>query len=60
MEVILELKHNVKDSIKVRELLYKLTDKGDPNIACMDVIREVKTKTPELDRLYFKIMNFIK
>jgi len=59
-QVILELKHNIKDNLRVRELLYKLTDNGDPNIACIEVIREVKGRTPELERLYYKIMNFIK
>jgi hypothetical protein len=58
-QVVLELKHNIKDNIKLRELLYRLTDKEDPNKACIEVIREVKIKTPELDRLYYKIINFI-
>jgi hypothetical protein len=57
-QVILELKHNIKDNLLVRELLYRLTDIEDPNNACIEVIKEVKTKTPELERLYFKIMNF--
>lgn len=57
-QVILELKHNIKDQLRVRELLYKLTDNGEPNKACIEVIKEVKFRTPELDRLYFKIMNF--
>jgi len=57
-QVILELKHNVKDNLRLRELLYRLTDKEDPNNACIEVIKEVKTRTPELERLYFKIMNF--
>ena len=57
-QVILELKHNIKDNLLVRELLYRLTDKEDPNKACIEVIKEVKTRTPELQRLYYKIMNF--
>lgn len=57
-QVILELKHNIKDTLKVNELLYRLTDKEDPNHACIKVIKEVKTRTPELERLYYKIMNF--
>jgi len=59
-QVILELKHNIKDNLRVRELLYRLTDKEDPNNACIEVIREVKSHTPELERLYYKIMNFIR
>ena len=58
-QVILELKHNIKDNLRVRELLYRLTDKEDPNNACIDVIREVKNQSPELERLYYKIVNFI-
>ena len=57
-QVILELKHNIKDNLRVRELLYRLTDIEDPNNACISVIKEVKTRTPELERLYHKIMNF--
>jgi len=57
-QVIIELKHNIKDNLKVRELLYRLTDKEDPNNACIEVIKNIKTKTPELERLYYKIMNF--
>ena len=33
-------------------------DKENPNHACIEVIKEVKIKTPELERLYHKIMNF--
>ena len=57
-QVILELKHNIKDNLRVRELLYRLTDIEDPNNACIEVIKEVQTRTPELERLYHKIMNF--
>lgn len=59
-QVILELKHNIKDNLRVRELLYRLTDKEDPNNACIDVIKEVETKSPELERLYYKIVNFVR
>jgi hypothetical protein len=57
-QVILELKHNIKDNLLVRELLYRLTDNEDPTSACIEVIKEVKKRTPELERLYYKIMNF--
>lgn len=59
-QVILELKHNIKDNLRVRELLYRLTDKEDPNNACISVIKEVKNQSPELERLYYKIINFIR
>jgi hypothetical protein len=54
----LELKHNLKDAVKVKELQYKLTDNQDPNNVCVEVIRDVSHLTPELSRLYHKIMNF--
>jgi len=57
-QVILELKHNIKDHLRLRELLYRLTDVENPNNACIEVIKEVKSRTPELERLYNKIMNF--
>ncbi len=57
-QVILELKNNLKDSLKVQELQYRLTDKEDPKNACIDVLETVKDETPELERLYYKIRNF--
>lgn len=57
-QVLLEFKHTLKDQLRVSKLLYKLTDDGEPNKACIEVIKEVEIRTPELDRLYFKIMNF--
>lgn len=58
-QVILELKHNIKDSLRVKELLYRLTDKEDPSVACIEVIRCVESRTDELNRLYFKILDFM-
>lgn len=57
-QVILELKHNLNDSIKVKELQYKLTDNTPPNEACIEVIFDIKNTSPELYRLYDKINNF--
>lgn len=57
-QVILELKYSLKDMLKVKELLYKLTDTGNPNEICIQVIEEVKNQSPELERLYYKIRNF--
>jgi two-component sensor histidine kinase len=57
-QVIVELKHNIKDSLRVRELLYRLTNREDPNNACIEVIKEINGRTDELDRLYNKINNF--
>lgn len=57
-QVINELKHNIKDGLKVKELQYKLTDNQSPSKACLEVIKEVKSVSPELLRLYQKIINF--
>lgn len=57
-QVILELKNNLKDLLKVKELQYRLTDHEDPKNACISVLETVQTKTPELERLYYKIRNF--
>lgn len=57
-QVIIELKYNIKDALKVKELQYKLTDNEPPNKSCLDVISEIKTLSPELLRLYQKIINF--
>jgi len=57
-QVIIEFKHNIKDMIRVKELQYRLTDKENPNDVCIEVIREVKQRSPELERLYDKIRNF--
>lgn len=57
-QVILELKNTLKDMLRVKELQYKLTENIDPNEVCIEVIEEVKDRTPELERLYYKIRNF--
>lgn len=57
-QVIFELKYSIKDDVKVKELQYWLTDKKDPKIVCIEVIKDIKDRTPELQRLYEKITNF--
>jgi len=57
-QVILELKHSLKDMLRVKELQYKLTDDGDLNNIVIEAIENVKNFTPELERLYYKIKNF--
>jgi hypothetical protein len=57
-QVILEFKDTIKDRKLVEELQYRLTDFENPNSVCMDIINNFNRKTPELDRLYHKIMNF--
>ena len=44
--------------LRVKELQYKLTDDGNPNEIIIEAIEEVKTFTPELERLYYKIKSF--
>jgi len=58
-QLILEIKNTLKDDLKVKELQYRLTDSEDPKCACMDVLSKIRLFTPELERLYNKIMNFI-
>jgi hypothetical protein len=57
-QVILELKNTLKDMLKVKELQYKLTESVNPNEVCIEVIEDLKDKSPELERLYYKIKNF--
>ncbi|MES2212981.1 MAG: hypothetical protein V4490_07585 [Pseudomonadota bacterium] len=57
-QVILELKYSLKDMLKVKELQYKLTETTNPNEVCIQVIEDVKDRSPELERLYYKITNF--
>jgi hypothetical protein len=57
-QVILELKHSIKDHLRVKELQYKLTENTDPNRVCIEVIQPIKSVSPELERLYHKIKNF--
>lgn len=57
-QVILELKNSLKDMLKVKELQYKLTEDTNPNEVCIEVIDGLKDKSPELERLYYKIRNF--
>jgi hypothetical protein len=56
-QVILELKNNIKDNLKVSELQYRLTEDIDPNKVCISLIEELEIRTDELNRLYDKIRN---
>ena len=58
-QVILELKLNPKNKSKLQELQYKLCDNEDPNKICIEIIQEVDEVSDELERLYYKINNFI-
>jgi hypothetical protein len=63
----LSLLENEYEKIITKELIegdiidkkHRLTNEEEPNSACIDVIEHVNERSPELDRLYNKIMNFI-
>lgn len=57
-QVILELKHSIKDLLRVKELQYKLTEECNYNETVINVIEEVRGRSPEMERLYNKIKNF--
>lgn len=57
-QVILELKHSLKDMLRVKELQYKLTEETNPNEVCIEVMESLEERSPELERLYYKIRNF--
>jgi hypothetical protein len=57
-QVILELKHNLKDMLKVRRLQYNLTEGNNPKKVCINALEEIRKDSPELERLYHKIKNF--
>lgn len=57
-QVILELKNNLKDMLKVKELQYKLTENLNPSEVCIEILETLQFRTPELERLYNKIRNF--
>jgi hypothetical protein len=57
-QVMLELKNTLKDTLKVKELQYRLTENINPSSVCIEVISDIQTRTPELERLYNKIKNF--
>ena len=57
-QVIIELKHNLKDMLKVKQLQYELTDNNNPKSVCIGVLKELEDKSSELDRLYYKIIDF--
>jgi hypothetical protein len=56
-QVVLELKHSLKDMLRVKELQYRLTDDENPRDVIIETIESIKTFTPELERLYYKIIN---
>lgn len=57
-QVVLELKHSLKDILRVKELQYKLTDDDNPKEVIIEFIEGIEKYTPELERLYYKIRNF--
>jgi hypothetical protein len=58
-QVVVELKNNLKEYQLAKELQYRLSDYESPKNACIDVITNTRTVSPELQRLYEKITNFM-
>jgi hypothetical protein len=56
-QVILELKHNIRDMLKVRELQYRLTNEEEPNSACIDVIEHVNEEFYIMKKKEFNLGN---
>ena len=59
--VLLELKNNLKNQIRVKQLQYRLTDDENPKNVILEVLNEIKNKeqfSTELERLRAKINNF--
>jgi len=54
-QVVLELKNSIKNTLKLKELQYKLTEDSNPSEMCIEVISDIKDLSPELKRLYEKI-----
>lgn len=59
-QIILELKHTLKDMLMVKKLQYKLTDNSDPNEECTKIMEGIKDCSIELNRLYHKVTSFKK
>jgi hypothetical protein len=57
-QLVLELKNNIKNMLKVRELQYSLTEDVLSKSRCLNIIEDIKNDSPELTRLYEKISNF--
>ena len=57
-QLVLELKNNIKNMLKVRELQYNLTENILSKSRCLNIIEDIKNDSPELKRLYEKISNF--
>jgi hypothetical protein len=57
-QVVLEIKKNINDNKILGEIQYRLTNGENPTNVCTDIIKKIKNKTTELERLYYKIISF--
>ncbi len=57
-QLVLELKNNINNMLKVRELQYSLTEDVLSKQKCLSIIEDIKKDSNELTRLYEKISNF--
>lgn len=58
-QLMIELKHSLKNELKVKELQYRLTDDENPKHVCIRIMEELDFKSPEMLRLYEKIKTFL-
>lgn len=57
-QILIELRLTKKDENITNELLYKLTEDGDPTNSCITFLDGLGKRNKELDRLYDKLINF--
>jgi hypothetical protein len=55
-QVILELRNNLCNDLKLKELMYYLTEGDD--VMCLKILESIDVKNKEIDRLYLKIKEF--
>jgi hypothetical protein len=58
-QLMFELKHSLKNELKVKELQYRLTDNENPKYVCIKIMEGLEDKSPEMLRLYEKIKTFL-
>lgn len=57
-QVVVEIKYNIRDILKLQELQYRLTEDTNPREVCIDLMMNMDDITSELSRLYEKIKGF--
>ena len=57
-QILVELRNIKKDKNITNNLLYILTDDGDPTKSCLNFLNDINEKNKELERLEDKLRNF--